>query len=421
MRVAILGFGTVGSEVANVLIKNSDLIASRAGVSIEPVIGVVRDLSKHKNPIIPLSDDIQSVIDRDDIDVFVELMGGIDRPYEIISQILKRKKAVVTANKALLAYHRNELEALAGDTAFGYEASVAGGIPIIKALREGLSANHIQKIIGIMNGTSNYILSSMMSSGAKFNEALKKAQDLGYAEADPTFDIGGFDTAHELLILASIAYCVHAKPEDIMIEGISQISSEDIYFANEFEYSIKLLAIAKRGEGTLELRVHPAFISKDKMLANVNGVMNAVSVVGDAVGESLFYGAGAGGSATASAVISDLIDIAREIRNPMLGYKMPLESARLRLLKPIEIKTKYYLRLKVADEVGVLAKITNLMSQNNLSIDSFLQKAKSKDEEYATLFFTTHTCLEADMLRVISDLKNESFIKAEPFMIRIES
>ena len=348
-------------------------------------------------------------------------MGGIDRPYEIISQILKRKKAVVTANKALLAYHRNELEALAGDTAFGYEASVAGGIPIIKALREGLSANHIQKIIGIMNGTSNYILSSMMSSGAKFNEALKKAQDLGYAEADPTFDIGGFDTAHKLLILASIAYCVHAKPEDIMIEGISQISSEDIYFANEFEYSIKLLAIAKRGEGTLELRVHPAFISKDKMLANVNGVMNAVSVVGDAVGESLFYGAGAGGSATASAVISDLIDIAREIRNPMLGYKMPLESARLRLLKPSEIKTKYYLRLKVADEVGVLAKITNLMSQNNLSIDSFLQKAKSKDEEYATLFFTTHTCLEADMLRVISDLKNESFIKAEPFMIRIES
>ncbi|WP_096016152.1 homoserine dehydrogenase [Campylobacter lanienae] len=421
MRVAILGFGTVGSEVANVLIKNSDLIASRAGVSIEPVIGVVRDLSKHKNPIIPLSDDIQSVINRDDIDVFVELMGGIDKPYEIISQILKRKKAVVTANKALLAYHRNELEALAGDTAFGYEASVAGGIPIIKALREGLSANHIQKIIGIMNGTSNYILSSMMSSGAKFNEVLKKAQDLGYAEADPTFDIGGFDTAHKLLILASIAYCVHAKPEDIMIEGISQISSEDIYFANEFEYSIKLLAIAKRGEGTLELRVHPAFISKDKMLANVNGVMNAVSVVGDAVGESLFYGAGAGGSATASAVISDLIDIAREIRNPMLGYKMPLESARLRLLKPSEIKTKYYLRLKVADEVGVLAKITNLMSQNNLSIDSFLQKAKSKDEEYATLFFTTHTCLEADMLRVISDLKNESFIKAEPFMIRIES
>ena len=232
MRVAILGFGTVGSEVANVLIKNSDLIASRAGVSIEPVIGVVRDLSKHKNPIIPLSDDIQSVIDRDDIDVFVELMGGIDRPYEIISQILKRKKAVVTANKALLAYHRNELEALAGDTAFGYEASVAGGIPIIKALREGLSANHIQKIIGIMNGTSNYILSSMMSSGAKFNEALKKAQDLGYAEADPTFDIGGFDTAHKLLILASIAYCVHAKPEDIMIEGISQISSEDILLMN---------------------------------------------------------------------------------------------------------------------------------------------------------------------------------------------
>ncbi|WP_162166647.1 homoserine dehydrogenase [Campylobacter fetus] len=421
MRVAILGVGTVGSEVANVLINNRQLITARSGVEITPVIGVVCDISKKRESIIPLSDDIQSVIDRDDIDVFVELMGGVEKPYEVVSKILKKKKPVVTANKALLAYHRSELEMLAGDTPFGYEASVAGGIPIIKALREGLSANHIEKIVGIMNGTSNYILTNMMQNGTKFNEALKRAQELGYAEADPTFDIGGFDTAHKLLILSSIAYLVHAKPEDILIEGIGDITNEDIYFANEFEYVIKLLAIAKRREDKVELRVHPALIRKDKMIAKVDGVMNAISVTGDVVGESLFYGAGAGGSATASAVISDLIDIARNVKNPMLGYKAPLEIAPLELMNPKDIRTKYYLRLKVADEIGVLAKITDLMSKNNLSIDSFLQKPRvDKSCESSTLYFTTHTCLEADMIRVVNLLENESFIKDKPFMIRIE-
>ncbi|EAI4414668.1 homoserine dehydrogenase [Campylobacter fetus] len=421
MRVAILGLGTVGSEVANVLINNRRLITARSGVEITPVIGVVRDISKKRESSIPLSDDIQSVINRDDIDVFVELMGGVEKPYDVVSKILKKKKPVVTANKALLAYHRSELEMLAGDTPFGYEASVAGGIPIIKALREGLSANHIEKIVGIMNGTSNYILTNMMQNGTKFNEALKRAQELGYAEADPTFDIGGFDTAHKLLILASIAYLVHAKPQDILIEGIGDITNEDIYFANEFEYVIKLLAIAKRREDKVELRVHPALIRKDKMIAKVDGVMNAISVTGDAVGESLFYGAGAGGSATASAVISDLIDIARNVKNPMLGYKAPLEIAPLELMSPKDIRTKYYLRLKVADEIGVLAKITDLMSKNNLSIDSFLQKPRvDKSCDSSTLYFTTHTCLEADMVRVVNLLENESFIKDKPFMIRIE-
>lgn len=421
MNVAILGVGTVGNEVANVLIRNQKLISARSGMHIVPVIGVVRDLKKARNLQIPLTDDIDSVINRDDIDVYVELMGGIEKPYEIVSKILAKNKPVVTANKAMLAYHRNELERLAGDTPFGYEASVAGGIPIIKALREGLSANHIQKIVGIMNGTSNYILTNMMQRGVKFDEALKKAQELGYAEADPTFDVGGFDTAHKLLILASLAYSVHAKPEDILIEGISDITNEDIYFANEFEYAIKLLAVAKRRDDKVELRVHPALIQKDKMIAKVDGVMNAVSVSGDAVGESLFYGAGAGGSATASAVISDLIDIAREVKNPMLGYKTPLEILPLGLFKPNEIKTKYYLRLKVADEIGVLANITNLMSQNNLSIDSFLQKPRTdKNSDCSTLYFTTHTCLEADMLRVVGLLEKENYIKDKPFMIRIE-
>ncbi len=420
MKIAILGVGTVGNEVANVLLRNKDIITARSGEEIVPVIGVVRDLNKKRDCQIPLTDDMQSVLNRDDIDVFVELMGGVERPYEIVSQILKRKKAVVTANKAMLAYHRSELEALAGDTPFGYEASVAGGIPIIKALREGLSANHIEKITGIMNGTSNYILTNMMNSGLKFETALKNAQDLGYAEADPTFDVGGFDTAHKLLILASIAYKVDAKPEDILIEGISEISSEDIYFAHEFGYAIKLLAIAKKSGSNIELRVHPAIIGKDKMIAKVDGVMNAISVVGDVLGESLFYGPGAGGSATASAVVSDLIDIARQIRTPMLGYKAPLGKT-LRLVGRDEIRTKFYLRLKVVDEIGVLAKIANLMSKNNLSIDSFLQKPRAKDDTNTTLYFTTHTCLEADMQRAVEGLRREKFVVGKPFMIRIES
>lgn len=339
----------------------------------------MRDLNKPRKSNLKVTDDLQSVLNRDDIDVFVELIGGVEKPFEIVSDLLRRKKAVVTANKALLAYHRNELETLAGTTPFGYEASVAGGIPIIKALREGLSANHIQKIIGIMNGTSNFILTQMSKNATPFAAALKEAQELGYAEADPTFDIEGFDTAHKLLILASIAYSIHAKPEDILIEGISKICPEDIEFAKEFEYTIKLLGVAKRtAGGGLELRVHPALVPQGQILSKVDGVMNAVSVTGDAVGESLFYGAGAGGAATASAVISDLIDIAKETQNPMLGYTNAFQTSPLELKKPEQIRTKYYLRLKVANQVGVLAKITNLMSAHNLSIESFCKKVAAK-------------------------------------------
>lgn len=250
---------------------------------------------------------------------------------------------------------------------------------------------------------------------------LKKAQELGYAEADPTFDIGGFDAAHKLLILASIAYGIHGDPEDILIEGIDNITQEDIYFAKEFEFVIKLLTIAKRvNDENIELRVHPAMISQNKMLANVSGVMNAVSVYGDMVGETMFYGPGAGGKATASAVISDLIDIARGTKNPMLGYKLQNELHEMKLLPVGEIQTKYYLRLKVEDKRGVLAKITNIMSENNISIDSFLQKPKQKSESDVTLFFTTHTSFEADIRRVIKILENEDYLKQKPFMIRIE-
>ena len=420
MNIAILGVGTVGEAVAKILLQNKKLIAARCGEEIVPLIGVVRNLSKKRDVAIPLTDDIDSVLEREDIDVFVELMGGVEEPFRVVSKILERKKAVVTANKALLAYHRYALQNLAQNTPFGFEASVAGGIPIIRALREGLSASHILSINGILNGTSNYILTSMMSKGSNFADALKKAQELGYAEADPTFDVGGFDAAHKLLILASIAYGVHGNPEDILIEGIEGITPEDIFFANDFEYVIKLLAIAKKTGDKVELRVHPALVPKDKMIAKVDGVMNAVSVVGDAVGETMFYGPGAGGPATASSVISDLIDVARGVRTPMLGYKS-LASLVLPEILPIdEIRTKYYFRLKVADEVGVLAQITNLMSENNLSIDSFLQKPIAKNDEGATLFFTTHMSFEADVRRVVKILSEKKFIKEKLFMIRIE-
>ncbi|WP_299025961.1 homoserine dehydrogenase [uncultured Campylobacter sp.] len=419
MNIAILGVGTVGEAVAKILLQNKKLIAARCGEEIVPVIGVVRNLSKKRDVAIPLTDDIDSVIKRDDIDVFVELMGGVEEPFRVVSQILERKKAVVTANKALLAYHRYALQNLAQNTPFGFEASVAGGIPIIRALREGLSANHILSINGILNGTSNYILTSMMSKGSNFADALKKAQELGYAEADPTFDVGGFDAAHKLLILASIAYGVHGNPEDILIEGIEGITPEDIFFANDFEYVIKLLAIAKKTGEKVELRVHPALVPKDKMIAKTDGVTNAVSVVGDAVGETMFYGPGAGGPATASSVISDLIDIARDGKSPMLGYKAPFELNALELLDPSEIRTKYYFRLRVEDKVGVLAKITNLMSENNLSIDSLLQKPKD-ESPYATLFFTTHTSVEKDVRRTMEILQEQEFVKEKPFMMRIE-
>lgn len=426
MKIAILGLGTVGKGVLDVLVNNQKIITARAGEQIIPVAALVRDLAKAKEAIkaydlanFTLSTNADEILMRDDIDVFVELIGGVDLPRELISTLLKRKKPVVTANKALLAYHRSELEMLAGDTPFGFEASVAGGIPIIKALREGLSANHIEQITGILNGTSNYILTNMMKDGLVFKDALLSAQKLGYAEADPSFDIGGFDAAHKLLILASIAYKLNAKPDDILIEGIENISSDDIYFAQEFGYAIKLLAIAKKSAQSLELRVHPALLEHSKMIAKVDGVMNAVSVWGDCVGESMYYGAGAGAKPTASAVISDLIDIARKIKSPMLGYKDTNLQSGLSLVKSDDLMSKFYLRLRVHDELGVIAKITNIMSQNELSIDSFLQKPNSSKAD-TTVYFTTHTCKQANVLKSLELIGRENFVVSKPFMIRIE-
>mgnify|MGYP003599370887 CR=1 FL=1 len=279
IRVGIVGVGTVGSNVVKILQENEDIITARSGKQIVPIIGVVRDTTKERDINLPLSTSIDDVLENPDVDVVLELMGGVKDAYNIVTRALKNGKAVVTANKALLAYHRYELKDLAGDTPIGYEASVAGGIPIIKALREGLSANHIDAIKGIMNGTCNFILTKMMNEQVAFSDVLKEAQALGYAEADPTFDVGGFDAAHKLLILASIAYGIDVKPEEILIEGIENITSEDICFAKEFGYNIKLLTIAKKSGNQVELRVHPARIPMHQMIAKVDCVMNGISVM----------------------------------------------------------------------------------------------------------------------------------------------
>ena len=359
-----------------------------------------------------------SLLEDDSIDLVVELMGGVEKPYEVVKKALEKGKAVVTANKALLAYHRYELQDIAGDTPFEYEAAVAGGIPIINALREGLSANHIESIRGIINGTCNYMLSKMISEGVEYDDILKESQELGYAEADPTFDVGGFDAAHKLLILASIAYGIDAKPEDILIEGIENITSDDISFAKEFNYSLKLLGIAKKIDGEVELRVHPVLIPNTEMIAKVDGVMNGISVIGDKVGETMYYGPGAGGDATASAVIANIIDIARRGKgSPMLGFKKPMEGA-LSLASADSIVTKYYVRLKVEDKCGVLAKVSSILGEKNISIETMIQRKSGN--KYANLLLSTHTSKEFDIKEALSEIQKLDFIAGSPAMIRIE-
>ena len=416
-KVGVIGVGTVGTSVVEIIEQHKDILTARSGDEIMVKSGVVRNLAKERGLDIALSTDPMDIVNDPEIDIVVELMGGVDEPFEVVKKALENGKAVVTANKALLAYHRYELQDIARDVAFEYEASVAGGIPIINALRDGLSANHIESIQGIMNGTCNYMMTKMMDEGVDFDAILKESQELGYAEADPTFDIGGFDAAHKLLILASIAYGIDAKPEDILIEGIENVTQADIAFAKEFGYAIKLLGIAKRDGEEVELRVHAALIDKDEMIAKIDGVMNGVSVVGNKVGETLYYGPGAGGDATASAVVANIVDIVRSgKRSPMLGFDKPLEQG-LKLKDPADIVSKYYLRLKVTDKAGVLSKITQLFGEHNISIETMLQRPA--DGEFANLLFSTHEAVERDIQNVIGSLEALEFVADKPVMIRI--
>jgi homoserine dehydrogenase len=404
VKIGILGVGTVGASVVKILEENSDIIEARAGKKIVVKSGVVKNLSKDRGVSIKLSDDPLDVVNDPEIDIVVELMGGVDEPYTLVKKALENGKSVVTANKALLAYHRYELQEIAGDIPLMYEASTAGGIPIIGALRNGLSANHIESIQGIMNGTCNYMLTKMINEGAQYDEILKESQELGYAEADPTFDVGGFDASHKLLILASIAYGLDAKPEDILIEGIENITQTDVSFAKEFGYEIKLLGIAKKVGQGVELRVHATMIPQASMIAKVDGVMNAVTVVGD--------------HATASAVIADIVDIVRGNQGPMLGYKKGLESG-LKLLPKEDIVTQYYLRLEADDQSGVLAAITSTLGEFDISIEAMLQKPTTNDD-IAKLLFTTHTCKESKMQDAIEALGKLDVVHGDIAMMRIE-
>lgn len=418
IKVGIIGVGTVGTSVVQILRDNADVISARAGVDIVVKSGVVRNLNKKRNLDIKLTDNVDDILNDDEIDIVVELMGGVEEAFEVVKRALKSGKSVVTANKALLAYHRYELQEIAKDQAFEFEASVAGGIPIITALRDGLSANHIESIMGIMNGTCNYMMTKMTNDGVAYDVILKESQELGYAEADPTFDVGGYDAAHKLLILASIAYGIDAKPEDILIEGIQNVTQDDISFAKEFGYAIKLLGIAKKDKTQVELRVHACLIDENEMIAKIDGVMNGISVVGDKVGETLYYGPGAGGDATASAVVANIIDIARSGKStPMLGFNRPMEGSQLTLKPSEEIRSKYYLRINVSDRAGVLAGLAKIFEAHNISIETMLQRPG--EDESANLLISTHTAVEKDMQNIISELETLDFVNAKPSMIRI--
>ena len=418
IKVGIIGVGTVGTSVAQILKDNADVISARAGVDIVVKSGVVKNLNKDRGLDITLTDNVNDILNDDEIDIVVELMGGVEEPFEVVKRALNAGKAVVTANKALLAYHRYELQEIAKDRAFEFEASVAGGIPIITALRDGLSANHIESIMGIMNGTCNYMMTKMTNDGVAYDDILKESQELGYAEADPTFDVGGYDAAHKLLILASIAYGIDAKPEDILIEGIENVTQDDISFAKEFGYTIKLLGIARKDKNEVELRVHACLIDENEMIAKIDGVMNGVSVVGDKVGETLYYGPGAGGDATASAVVANIIDIARSGKStPMLGFNRPMEGSQLTLKPTDKIESKYYLRINVSDKAGVLARLTKIFEANNISIETMLQRPS--ENESANLLISTHNALEKDIQSMIKEIEALDFVNTKPSMIRI--
>nr|QGT50340.1 homoserine dehydrogenase [uncultured Helicobacter sp.] len=426
--VGIIGLGTVGSAVASLLVRNQGVIKARAGREIVLKKAIVRDVPKAQAKIAELgialsvSTRIEDLLEDAEIDVVIELMGGIDLAYDIAQKVLRANKAFVTANKAMLAYHRYDIQPLAKDLAIGFEASVCGGIPIIRVLKDGLSANHIVGIRGILNGTSNYILTQMLQHQQSFSDALKDAQALGYAESDPTLDISGGDAGHKLLILASLAYGINALPEEILIEGIEGITPDDMEFANEFGYVIKLLGIAKKTDSCIELRVHPAMISKNAMIAKVDGVMNGISVIGDCVGESMYYGAGAGGEATASSVISDLISIAQGKNSVMLGFKQPIESENTQsfTLKSIDdIYSRYYIRLYAHDKPGVLGQISQILGNHNISIKAFLQK-ETADKRIAKLLFSTHHNYEREIKDALNELEKLDFVTQKPYKIRIE-
>ena len=430
IRVGLLGIGTVGGGTWDVLNRNADEIRRRAGRAIEitQVADKATEVARKKvGKRARILSDAFEVVRARDIDIVVELIGGYTVAKDLVLEAIKRGKHVVTANKALLATHGNEIfkAAQKKGVMVGFEASVAGGIPIIKAVREGLAANRIDWIAGIINGTSNFILSEMRDKGISFDSALKDAQKRGYAEADPTFDIEGVDAAHKLTILAALAFGIPMQFKKAYTEGISKLTQEDIRYAEELGYRIKLLGITKRKERGIELRVHPTLVPTRRLIANVEGVMNGILVKGDAVGPTLYYGAGAGAQPTASAVVADLIDVTRlitadpEHRVPHLAFQ-PDQLSQVAILGIQEVETSYYLRMRVADKPGVLADVTRILADSKISIDAMVQKEPGKGEKRVDIVMLTHQALEKNVNQAMARIEKLPTVVGAITRIRLE-
>ncbi|MBU3725343.1 MAG: homoserine dehydrogenase [Burkholderiaceae bacterium] len=431
LRVGLAGIGTVGGGTWTVLNRNADEIRRRAGRPIQ--ITAVADLDQAKARALTggqvrFVPDAMALARDPEIDVVIELIGGYGFAKDFVLEAIRNGKHVVTANKALLATHGNEIFALAQQKGVmvAFEAAVAGGIPIIKALREGLTANKIEWVAGIINGTTNFILSEMRDKGLAFDVVLKEAQRLGYAEADPTFDIEGVDAAHKATIMAAIAFGIPMQFDAAHIEGISKLQAKDIAYAEQLGYRIKLLGITKRHANGVELRVHPTLISSKKLIANVEGAMNAVWVKGDAVGHTMYYGKGAGAEPTASAVIADLVDVARMLtadpanRVPYLAFQ-PDQMAALSVVPIAQVQSCYYLRLRVKDQPGVLADITRVLADGQISIDMFFQREPDEDLHETDVVLITHLCLEQDMRAAIGRIEQLPTVLGQAVMLRMET
>ena len=429
IHVGLLGLGTVGGGTLTVLRRNAEEISRRAGREIRVLRAAVRNIDKAKTLAgdLPLTTNPFDVVDDPAIDIVVELIGGLEPARELVMQAIANGKHVVTANKHLVAKHGNEIfaAAQAKGVMVAFEAAVAGGIPIIKALREGLTANRIEWLAGIINGTSNFILTEMRDKGAAFDDVLKEAQRLGYAEADPTFDIEGIDAAHKLTILSAIAFGIPMQFERAYTEGISTLTREDVKYAEELGYRIKLLGIARRAENGIELRVHPTLIPERRLIANVDGAMNAVLVKGDAVGPTLYYGAGAGAEPTASAVVADLVDVTRlhtadpHHRVPHLAFQ-PDQLAATPILPMDEVRTAYYLRLRAFDRPGVLADITRILADRDISIDAMVQKEPAEGEEQVDIILLTHITVEKNVNAAIAGIEALDSVAGKVMRIRLE-
>ena len=430
INVGLLGIGTVGGGTFSVLRRNREEIARRAGCAITMKAVADKDVNRAR-PLVGdaaiVTADANEVVSRPDIDIVVELIGGTTVAKELVLGAIANGKHVVTANKALLAQHGNQIFAAAQkrDVMVAFEGAVGGGIPIIKSLREGLTANRIEWIAGIINGTSNFILSEMREKGASFDEVLREAQRLGYAEADPTFDIEGIDAAHKLTIMAAIGFGIPMQFPAVYIEGISRLTREDIGYAEELGYRIKLLGIAKRKPRGIELRVHPTLIPARRLIANVEGVMNAILVRGDVVGQTMYYGAGAGAEPTASAVIADLVDVARmltadpEHRVPHLAFQ-PDQLSDVPILPIGDVETAYYLRLRVLDRTGVLAEITRILADLDISIDAMVQKEPPAGEDKVDIIMLTHQTVEERVDAAISRIEALPVVSGKVTRIRLE-